>query len=140
MAAGLSAVMAAGGCTGIEPALVGAAVAGVSTGVGATRLGKLNVAFHADVQRTLHAVSTAADELGLSIREQQQRANNRWVVSLEDLRRNTITVTVEERGARLTHVQVNVGWFGASAVAQLLAKRVGVHTLGEAALELPPPF
>jgi hypothetical protein len=122
--------MSACGCTGIEPALVGVAITGVGAGVGATRMGKINVAFVADGPSVVEAATAAADELGVTIVELDHRNTGRWVMELRDLRRNTIIVAVDQRGRNATHLQVNVGWFGSVAIGQLLTKRIQVHLFG----------
>ncbi len=119
------------GCTGIEPALIGAAITGAGAGIGATRLGKINVAFHADGAQVVAAATHTADELGLTLVELDHRGHDRWIVELRDARKNTIIVAIDQRGRFVTHTQVNVGWFGSGAVGQLVAKRIGFHLFGE---------
>lgn len=117
----------AGGCTGVEPALVGAAIAGAGAGIGATRLGKLNIAFKANGPRVVEAVTKAADELGIMLVELDNRGKGRWIIELRDDRKNTIVVTIDQRGREVTHTQVHVGWFGSNAMSQLIAKRISTH-------------
>lgn len=119
------------GCTGIEPALVGAAVSGVGVGLGATRLGKLNVAFYARASDVADAAQRVGEELGLILVETRGDQRNRWVFHYIENRKNWVIITVQRRTSMITHTQVNVGWFGSGAVAQLVAKRIGAAMFGK---------
>ena len=126
--AALMALMMMPGCTGLEPALLGVAASGVRTGAAVYNMGKLDAAVAADGATMADAVDKMCDELGLSITEKDADQDRpRWDYVIHDERRNAMIIRVDQRAAKMTRVQVEVGLFGPEVVARLLLKRILVH-------------
>lgn len=118
-----------GGCTGVEPAIIGAAFTGAQAGVTVSRLGKLQVAERATGLQVVEATLASAAELGLTVRKRELEDHNRWEILLVDNRKAIIEVDIDQRSPRLTWFQVDVGVLGNKPMAQLVLKRV-LHHLG----------
>lgn len=111
------------GCTGAELAIVGAASSGLQTGNEITRTGRLKIAVMEEGPTAVAAAERVCTELGLKVYDRRGPDDYKWVLSIAD-RRRTMRVVILERTPKLTQVEVNVGIFGSTSVAELILKRV----------------
>lgn len=124
------------GCTGAELAIVGAASAGLSTGQEITRTGKLRLALMQTGPQLVDAAESACDELGLKIYERKQVDDYKCVLRVSD-RKHTLRITVLELAPNLAEVEINVGFFGSGAEAELILKRIVAKLRDDGELDEP---
>ena len=117
-----------GGCAGgIEYAAVGAAATAAQTGETVIKRGKINAAQIATIDDVVAAIREACGELGLEITLDQRKKPQDHRITAEDEKGSDHKFRVRRRTDRLTHYQIDVGWFGSNATAKLLLNRVQVR-------------
>jgi hypothetical protein len=131
------------GCTGLEPAAIGAVATGVQAGASVVNNGVIEGVYLADGQRTADAVRATLHKAGYTITRDERVSLYRWVFTAEDDRFSAVQVSVEELTENLTEYEVSIGWFRSDALAQLLHQQIQQHLeaaragdLGQADAEL----
>jgi hypothetical protein len=119
-------VLGLSGCTGLEPAVIGAAVSGTQAGAAVYSKGRISaaaIAHYPDVQK---AVRAAAAELSFDLT--YERENEIWSrYTLKDDRNKAFSVYVRVRTETMTQLDIDVGRFGNAAIGRLLLMRVGAQ-------------
>ena len=124
------AVAAAGvpGCTGLEPAMLGAAASGVQAGSSVSSAGKVNAAWIAQFEQVILAGEAMFDDLGFDIVSSSgSEDEGKWLIVGIDEDRDKFKFKVWRETDKLCRYQINVGWFGSRPVARLMVKRVAVN-------------
>jgi len=80
----------AGGCTGLEPALIGAAASAGSTTASVWNSGKLDVAVRAPGEACFEAAQFAAHRLSLRVTKIEPASEGRWKLFMRDGRNRLI--------------------------------------------------
>ena len=113
------------GCTGLEPAVIGAAAGATEAGVAVYSKGRISAAAIEDYDDVRLAVRQAAEDLSLEMYfEREDEVWSRY--SMRDERRKSFTVYVRRRTATMTQLDIDVGRFGNEAIGRLLLLRIGV--------------
>ena len=123
-------VAAAGltGCTGLEPALLGAAASGVQAGSSVSSAGKVNAAWIADFHQVIRAGEAMFNDLGFTITSSTGNADEgKWIIVGSDEDKDKFKFKVWRETDKLCRYQINVGWFGSRPVARLMVKRVAIN-------------
>ncbi len=113
------------GCTGMEPAMIGAVA---QTGSSVLENGKLRSSHWNSLDNMVAAAIGACDDLGLHIYEQTTtRDGHRVTIKAADSHSKGTVITFNRRADRLVRTTINVGFFGYDPTAQLLMKRIEAH-------------
>ena len=125
-------IMAAGatlsGCTGLEPALLGAAASGVQAGSSVSSAGKVNAAWIAQFEQVVRAGELMFNDLGFDIISSSGDVElGKWQIVGIDEDEDKFKYKVWRETDKLCRYQINVGWFGSRPVARLMVKRVAVN-------------
>ena len=111
------------GCTGLEPAVIGAAASATSAGAVVFSQGRISAAAIADYDRVREGVLRSADDLSLS--PVYEREGPIWSkYTLEDDLGKDITIRVRRRTSTMTQVDIDVGRFGNEAIGRLFLLRM----------------
>jgi hypothetical protein len=111
------------GCTGIEPAVIGAAATAAQTGTSVLSMGKLNAVYIADRETVTDAVRKALQDAGLNITRDEFDPPYTHRFTAEDDRGAAVLIRVEHRTDHLTRYRFDVGLLGSDATAKLLFQR-----------------
>ena len=110
--------------------VLGAVGSAASAGSEVYSLGKLDVSVMATFDECRAAVTQAATDLQLHVKEAKNKDKPPKDVSeieLEDDLKSTISVRVERRTGRMCRCRVDVGLFGSEPTAKLLMHRIRHH-------------
>lgn len=121
---GVCLIVGLAGCSGVEPALLGATATGGEVGVAVWKRGKLNAAQIANGETVRDAAVAALEDLELEVVRVARTGDRQWTILVEDHQARDYRVRVDERTPRLTQLQVDVGWWGPRAVADLLLREI----------------
>lgn len=124
------------GCTGLEPAVIGAGVGAANFGVAFVEKGKLYSTERTDGRTLLAATLATCEELDLVIKEKQYHNDRRkWLVLARDDRNDGLAIRIDERTDNMTRLVVDMGLFGDEPTARLIYSRISHHL--EAGAPLP---
>ncbi len=124
------------GCTGLEPAMIGAAASAAATGTSVLAMGKLNAVYLADMDRVTNAIRQSLQDTGHTITRDEPDPPYRHRITAEDLRGEAVLIRVEQRTKQLTRYRFDVGLFGSNATAKLLFQRTEFYLEHQQ----PPPL
>lgn len=111
------------GCTGLEPAVIGAAASATSAGAVVYGKGRISAVAIADYDRVRQGVILSAEDLSLtSVYEREGPIWSKY--TLRDDRGKQITIRVRHRTATMTQVDIDVGRFGNEAIGRLFLLRM----------------
>lgn len=114
------------GCTGLEPAVLGAAASATSAGAAVFSKGRISAAAIANYERVQRGVGSAATDLSLELI--YEREGPIWSkYTLEDDLGKRLTIRVRRRTDTMTQVDIDVGRFGNEAIGRLFLLRLAVH-------------
>jgi hypothetical protein len=119
-----------GACTGLEPALIGAAVGAADTSVTLINRGSVRFAKMVEFDEMIAAVELAISDLALTVVEQENGETEARYILADD-RDSRMTLRLYRRTERLTYGRIFVGSFGTNIGAQLVIARIDAN--------LPPP-
>lgn len=130
-------------CTGLEPAVIGAAASATSAGAVVFSRGRISAAAIADYDRVREGVLTSAEDLSLSLIF--QREGPIWSkYTLEDDLGKRITIRTRRRSDTMTQLDIDVGRFGNEAIGRLFLLRMTVNVPQSGLQDLTeseaPPF
>ena len=110
-------------CTGLEPAVIGAAATGAQTAVGVFQRGKLDAADARPLPEVVQATDRALRELELRVvrREHDEQGLE---VEARDEQNAWVVVKLQRRTGVLTRIRIDVGWFGSEPTARLVLSRI----------------
>ena len=124
------------GCTGLEPAMLGAAASGVQAGSSVSSAGKVNAAWIAQFNQVIHAGEAMFDDLGFDIISSSGNVDEgKWLIVGTDEDKDKFKFMVWRETDKLCRYQVNVGWFGSRPVARLMVKRIAVNLYDQGLVE-----
>lgn len=121
------------GCTGVEPAIVGAGASAAETGVTIVTKGKLVRFEPARYEDVLAALRTAAATLKFTFREDELEPRRARLIYKDD-RTGSIVAVVEWRTEHITMVQADVGTFGYAGLGGLLLSETNAELVRRNAL------
>ncbi len=110
-------------CTGVEPALIGAAVNGAQTGVSLFSGAEIWAYEIADFERVLDAVEETERELGLR-QLNEVREDDRYWVYYRFAKHAKLVVEVRRQTPTVTSIEVDVADRDQQGMASLFLKRV----------------
>lgn len=117
------AALGLGSCTGVEPALIGAAVNGAQTGVSLFSGAEIWAYEIAEFERVLDAVEETERELGLR-QLNEVREDDRYWVYYRFAKHAKLVVEVRRQTPTVTSVEVDVADRDQQGMASLFLKRV----------------
>lgn len=128
------------GCTGLEPAMIGAAASAGESGYAFWARGTLSIAVMTGDEPTVNAAVAACQDLSLEVTTIMQTGTERWTVICEDERERVFRIRIDERTETLSEVEIDIGLLGPRQVGELLGARLLHHTaMPAASLRQPAP-
>lgn len=121
--AALLLLLSLSGCTGLEPAAVGAGVSAAQSGGAFLSRGKAGSYELATFEESLEAARRAGDTCGFQLDRERPTPHGLVLVYYDD-RAQRISVTVERRTESVTLIRANTGPLGPTGLASLYFKQV----------------
>lgn len=133
------------GCTAgltVATAASAAALAGetIDTGGAVYSMGKLDSAERARLPECIDCVHAAAIDLSLEPMTEKTLSDGRQRFAFKDHRHKVIDVWLDPRTPTMTHVRIDVGWFGSQPTARLFLARFRYHLLQRREEKPLPPL
>ncbi|MEM6391792.1 MAG: DUF3568 family protein [Planctomycetota bacterium] len=116
-------VLGGAGCTGLEPAMLGAAASGAQTAVGIFQRGKLEAVDASPIDELTRATQQTIDALGFEVYEEEIEPD-RYFIEARDLQNDWIIVELSRQTDMLTAIRLNVGYFGSEPTASLVLAQI----------------
>jgi len=114
------------GCTGLEPAVIGAAASATKAGAVVFSKGRISAAAIVDYERVQDAIGRASVDLSLElVYEREDEVWSKYIMR-DDLKKR-ITVRIRRRSATMTQVDIDVGRFGNEAIGRLFLLRLAAQ-------------